>query len=287
VLPNDMYVRWLQAGVVAPILRLHSNHSPRLPWEYGGRAEELGELFLRLRESFVPYIYTLARQAYDTGLPIARAMYLEWPKLEAAYAFDRQYMLGDALLAAPVAKPGDPARKRVWFPPGRWVDVFTGEVHTGPRAETLKVPLDRMPLFARAGAVVPRQDYVDSTDRGAYDPLILNVYAGGDGRFTLYEDEGVGFGYQANASTRTQLRWDEGAKGATLSIARARGTYPGDPATRRYSVRVLGVERPREVRIGGRVVRGWKYDAAARLLIVDTPALGTKRAAAVTLVSGR
>ena len=76
-LPNDIYVRWIQAGAVAPILRLHSNHAPRLPWEYGGRAEKLAELFLRLRESLVPYIYTLARQAYDTGLPIARAMYLE------------------------------------------------------------------------------------------------------------------------------------------------------------------------------------------------------------------
>jgi Glycosyl hydrolases family 31/Domain of unknown function (DUF5110) len=283
VLPNDMYVRWIQAGVVAPILRLHSNHSPRLPWEYGGRAEALAELFLRLRESFVPYVYTLARQAYDTGLPIARAMYLGWPKLDAAYAFDRQYMLGDQLLVAPVGTPGDPARKRVWFPPGRWVDLFTGDVHSGPRAETLKVPLDRMPIFARAGAVIPRQDYVDHTARGAYDPLIVNVYAGDNGRFTLYEDEGVGFGYQGDQFTRTQLRWKEGVRTSTLSIGRARGSYPGDPAARRYSARVLGVDRPSEVRVGGRVVTGWSYDADARLLIVDTAALATKRAAAVTL----
>ena len=113
-------------------------------------------------------------------------------KLGDAYRFDRQYMLGDQLLVAPVAQPGDPARKRVWFPPGRWVDLFTGEVHTGARAETLTVPLERMPIFARAGAIVPRQDYVDHVGRGAPDPLILNVYAGDDGRFTLYEDEGVG-----------------------------------------------------------------------------------------------
>ena len=116
---------------------------------------------MRLRESFVPYLYTLAREAYDTGLPLARAMYLRWPRGGDAYRFDRQYMLGDQLLVAPVAKPGDPARKRVWFPPGDWVDVFTGEVHSGPRVETLSVPLDRMPLFARAGSIVPRQDYVE------------------------------------------------------------------------------------------------------------------------------
>jgi hypothetical protein len=286
-LPNDLYVRWLQAGVAAPILRMHSNHAPRLPWEYGGRAEALGELFLRLRESLVPYLYTLARQSYDTGLPMARAMFLGWPKLNAAYRFDRQYMLGEQLLVAPVAHPGDPARKRVWFPPGRWVDLFTGEVHHGPRAEKLMVPLERMPLFARAGAVIPRQDYVDHTRPRASDALIVNVYAGDDGRFTLYEDEGTGFGYETGAQTRTPLRWSEGPAGASLVIGKARGRYPGDPATRRYSVRVLGVPRPSSVRIGGREITGFDYDPSARLLIVDTPALGTKRPAAVNLGFGR
>jgi hypothetical protein len=290
VLPNDMYVRWIQSGLVQPILRLHSNHSPRLPWEYGGKAGEIAALFLRLRESFVPYLYTLARQAYDTGLPMARAMYLEWPRLGDAYTFDRQYMLGDQLLVAPVASPGDPAHKRVWFPPGEWVDLFTGEVHSGPSAQTLAVPLERMPIFARAGAIVPRQDYVDHVGRGAPDPLILNVYAGDDGRFGIYEDEGTGFGYQQGQFTRTPLRWDEATGSATLAIGPARGDYPGAPANRRYSVRISGVERPTEVTIGigGRsVVRQGSYDQAARLLTVDTPALSTSRGASVRVDFGR
>ncbi|HXV52724.1 MAG TPA: TIM-barrel domain-containing protein [Solirubrobacterales bacterium] len=284
-LPTDLYVRWLQAGAVAPILRLHSNHAPRLPWEYGGRAEKLGELFMRLRGSLVPYIYTLARQAYDTGLPLARAMYLEWPKLGDAYRYDRQYMLGDQLLVAPVARPGDPARKRVWFPPGRWVDLFTGEVHTGARAETLRVPLERMPIFARAGGIVPRADYRPYVGRGAPDPLILNVYAGDNGRFTLYEDEGVGFGYRAKRFARTPMRWSD--RSSTLTIGKARGHYPGDPAKRRYSVRVTGIDRPSAVRVGGRELRGFDYDAGARLLILKTPALSTKRATAVSFTFGR
>ena len=272
---------------MAPILRLHSNHAPRLPWEYGGRAEQLGELFLRLRESLVPYLYTLARQAYDTGLPLARAMYLGWPKLAAAYRFDRQYMLGDQLLVAPVGTPGDPARKRVWFPPGRWIDLFTGEVHTGARAETLSVPLDRMPIFARAGAVVPRQDYVDSTGTGAYDPLIVNVYAGDDGRFTLYEDEGVGFGYEQGKFARTELRWSEGDDVAALAIGAARGGYPGEPARRRFSVRILGIDRPATVTLavgpGRRVLGDVSYDAGARQLTIETPRLSTRRAATIEL----
>ncbi|HEY8000712.1 MAG TPA: TIM-barrel domain-containing protein [Solirubrobacterales bacterium] len=290
-LPGDMYVRWIQSGLVQPILRLHSNHAPRLPWEYGGRPGEIASLFLRLRESLVPYLYTLARQAYDTGLPMARAMYLEWPRIGDAYRFDRQYMLGDELLVAPVGTPGDPAHKRVWFPPGDWVDLFTGEVHSGPRAETLAVPLERMPIFARAGSVLPRQDYVDHVERGAVDPLILNVYAGDDGDFTLYEDEGVGFGYQQGQFTRTQLRWSEAAESATLAIGGARGSYPGDPASRGYSVRISGVDRPSEVtvitRAGRRELRQIHYDESARLLTVETGHLSTRKAATVEFSFGR
>jgi hypothetical protein len=282
-LPDHMYVRWIQSGMVQPILRLHSDHAPRLPWEYEGEARELSALFLRLRESFVPYLYTAAREAYDTGLPMARAMYLRWPRSGDAYRFDRQYMLGDELLAAPVALRGDPAPKRVWFPPGDWVDVFTGDVHSGPHAETLSVPLDRMPLFARAGSVVPRADYADNVGTRAPDPLILNVYAGDDGSFDLYEDQGVGFGYRHGQFARTPLRWNEAAGVSRLTIGPAEGSYPGERAKRGYSVRVLGVDEPGEVTVGGRAARKVSYDSQARLLTIDTPRLSTGRRAVVRL----
>jgi hypothetical protein len=214
-------------------------------------------------------------------------MYLEWPRLGDAYRFDRQYMLGDELLVAPVGSPGDPARKRVWFPPGKWVDLFTGEVHSGPRARTLKVPLERMPLFARAGAIVPRQDYVDHVGRAAPDPLILNVYAGANGGFTLYEDEGAGFGYQRERFTRTRFGWREQGRSATLALGRAGGSYPGDPAARRYSVRISGVGKPSEVSIGSgarrRPLREFSYDAQARLLTVETGSVATRRGATLEL----
>ena len=285
-LEGDLYVRWIQSGFVQPILRVHSDHAPRLPWEYEDPARGIAALFMRLRESYVPYLYTLARQAYDTGLPLARAMYLRWPRSGDAYRFDRQYMLGDQLLVAPVSKPGDPARKRLWFPPGDWVDVFTGEVHSGPSIETLSVPLDRMPLFARAGSIVPRQDYVEHVPARAPDPLILNVYAGGDGGFDLYEDEGVGFGYRQGQFAETPLSWTEATGVSTLTIGAAAGSYPGDPAKRAYSVRVLGVDKPGEVTIGGRPPASVDYDGRARLLTVETPRLSTARSAVVRVEFG-
>lgn len=290
-LPDDMYVRWVQLGAFQPILRLHSDHAPRLPWEYSGPASTIAGRFLRLRESLVPYLYTVARQAYDTGLPLARAMYLRWPDAAGAYRFDRQYMLGDELLVAPVGVPGDPARKRVWFPPGEWVDIFTGRRQSGPAPVTFSVPLERMPVFARAGAIVPTQPYADNVETAVVDPLLLDVYAGANGSFDLYEDSGDGFGYQHRGFARTPMRWTENRRSATLAIGPSEGHYPDEPGTRRYSVRIVGIDRPQRVTIGAgrhpRALRGWDYDADSRRLTIDVPRAPTRRATSVTVLLQR
>jgi alpha-glucosidase (family GH31 glycosyl hydrolase) len=278
-----MYVRWVQFGAFQPILRLHSDHGYRLPWQYGPRAKRIASGFLRLRAALVPYTYTAAREAYDTGMPIARPMYLAWPGASQAYEFDSQYMFGDDLLVAPVTRPGASATKTIWFPPGRWVDIFTGDVHPGGRTATLRVPLDRMPVFARVGAVVPRQP--EERGGGQPDPLALDVYAGTDGSSSLYEDGGEGFGYKRGSSARTSLRWSEADK--ALTIAGAHGHFPGMSAKRRYLVRFLGVERPGRVLIsaGGRTreLHGWSYDPKTRRLEVSTGEVGVAAGATVRL----
>jgi alpha-glucosidase (family GH31 glycosyl hydrolase) len=283
-----MYVRWIQFGTFQPILRLHSDHGYRLPWEYGRRAGRIASGFLRLREALVPYLYTLAREAYDSGLPMARPMYLSWPRSPQAYEFDGQYMLGDQLLVAPVAAPGKRAAKRVWFPPGQWVDVFTGAVHRGGRAEGLSVPLDRMPVFARAGSVVPRQPSETRVAHGQADPLAVDVYAGASGSFELYEDSGAGFDYAGGAFARTSLRWDEAAQ--SLTIGAARGHYGGMRAKRHYLLRFVGVGRPSQVTIssGGRPreLGDWSYDPALRRLEVSTGVVSTRNGATVRLELG-
>jgi Glycosyl hydrolases family 31 TIM-barrel domain/Glycosyl hydrolase family 31 C-terminal domain/Domain of unknown function (DUF5110) len=286
-LSRDMYVRWVQLGAFQPILRLHSDHGRRLPWEYPGRAGRIASRFLRLRESLVPYTYTAARESHDSGLPIARAMYLGWPGAGAAYRFDRQYMFGDSLLVAPVGSPGARARKRVWFPSGEWVDIFNGKRHRGPRAETLTVPLERMPVFARAGAIVPREPYAGSVDDSRPDRMLLDVYAGADGRFSLYEDAGRGNGYRDRRFSRTKLGWREGGGRATLRIGAAHGSYQGEPAKRSYVITITGIARPRQLVLndGGKPgrVHSWRYRAGTKRLIIRTGRLPSRRPASLRI----
>ena len=285
-LADDMYVRWLQAGAFGPINRLHSNHGDRLPWEYTGEPARIAADFLRLRGTLVPLLYTLAREAHDTGVPMARGMYLRWPRHDDAYRFDRQYMLGDDLLVAPVGAPGDPAVKRVWFPPGEWVDLFTRERHRGPAVKELSVPLARMPVFARAGSVLVRQPYRRNEAAGAPKRLLLDVHAGADDSFRLYEDAGDGRAYRRGEHAFTRIAHDDrGAAGATVTIGRARGGFPGRRASRSWEIRLVGAERPRVVRIGGRRASGWSYDEASRTLTIRTPSLSTGRSVQVQIRS--
>jgi alpha-D-xyloside xylohydrolase len=189
-------------------------------------------------------------------------------------------MLGDELLVAPVTKPGEHPGKRVWFPPGDWVDVFTGKVHHGPRAQNLSVPLGRMPVFARAGSIVPRRPYESNIGTGPSDPLVLDVYAGADGHFDLYEDAGEGFAYQNGGFARTDLRWHQDGNDATVAIGRSRGRYSGMPAKRRYVLRISGVDRPSGITetTAGRTRRlgGWEYDPVTNRLEVPTGAIGAR-----------
>ncbi|GAA2552963.1 hypothetical protein GCM10010435_24150 [Winogradskya consettensis] len=279
-LSDDLYLRWVQLGAFQPILRLHSDHGDRLPWEYSDTVGGPAADFLRLRESLVPYLYTAARQTYDTGMPMARALYLQWPELDEAYEHDTQYLLGDSLLVAPVTKPGLSTTTPVWFPPGTWTDFFTGETFQGPATRTVAATPDHIPVYARSGAIIAGSHPATNVADQERDRLRLTVYPHASGSTSVYDDAGDGLGYRNGQYARIPVRYDAGRR-STLTVGPVAGTYPGAPAARRYTVEFAGVSRPHVVTVGGRPA-AFTYDAVKHLLTVEVPAVARSRAVAVT-----
>ena len=296
----DLYDRWVQWGTFAPILRLHSQDEARLPWEYPQPVQGITENFLRLREALIPYTYTLAAQAQADGLPMTQPLYLDYPDEGAAYAHPDEYLYGSDMLVAPVTSPGDVADTTVWIPPGRWVDYFTGATFTGPSTTTMSVPLNRMPVFVRAGGIVPEQSSSASASAPA-SSMILTVFSGSGGSFSLYGDSGTGLGYTRGQSTETRITDSLGSTGAAarpstarVTVGAAHGHYGGEPTAVRYQLRMVDLSRPSRVTLDGReLVRrpsgsaapGWSYQASTATVVVVTAPLSTARTFTV-LASG-
>ena len=288
--PDDLYLRWLGLGAFQPILRMHSNdtESARLPWAYDTPTAAAGDQFLQTRESLVPYTYTLSHESNMTGLPMARALYLDYPNQAAAYSNPGEYLFGDDMLVAPVTTPGQVATSTVWFPPGQWTDYFTGATFTGPSTQTLKVPLDREPVFVKAGGIIPVQSSTGKAQTANSAPLTLKVYAGVNGSYSLYQDAGTGLGYTKGQSTTTQIGTTTHGDVTAVTIGAANGSYPGAPSTRTDTVALTDVSRPHTVLIDGRPLAAsqWTYNSATHTLSVPLPKSSVRQSVAVTEIGG-
>jgi alpha-glucosidase (family GH31 glycosyl hydrolase) len=284
----DVYARWVQLGTFQPILRLHSSHGNRLPWDYPQPANDIAASFLRLREALVPYTYTLADEAVRTGEPINRPLYLDYPSEPAAYTNPGEYLYGPDVLVAPVTTPGTVSTQSVWFPPGRWTDWFTGATFTGPSEQTLTVPLDRMPVFVKAGGIVPEQAPMSHVGARPDAPTIIRVYPGAPGQFSLYQDADTGTGYEHGQYSLTPIgtRSSSGRDRASrVSIGAAEGSYPGQPTSRSFSVRLEDLTAPSAVTLDGRRLpsSAWRYDGAAHTVIVPVDGLSLRDSGLITV----
>ena len=284
-LTAEMYVRWVQLGAFQPLDRLHSHHGERLPWEYPPAAAEAAAEFLRLRGRLVPYLYGMAREAHDTGLPIARPLYLHWPRSREAYRHPSQYTLGRDVLVAPVTEPGDPAEVEVWLPPGEWIDWFTGRRLRGDRSIALSVPLARMPVFVRAGAIVPTQPDRSTTPEGPARRLVLRAHRG-EGHTRIYDDSGRRFGYERGRFTRTPVEQRRRGGTTTLLVGPSRGGFAGAPRHRDYEIELVGTAEPDRVQVNGRTTRRWSFDAETRTVRIRAGRQRTSEPVEVVVSAG-
>ena len=280
----EIYLRWMQFGVFTPIFRTHATNwegIERRIWKYSNFPSLLETV--KLRYALMPYIYTAARQAYDTGVSLCRPLYYEWPEANNAYLFEDEYMFGDDILVAPVVtkpeKDGTTAR-RTWLPEGRWFDVCRNKVVEGNRTFTDRYAMEEIPYFFRAGSVIvnnpPMMNLSTRPDR-----LILKVVPGGNGQTSLYEDEGDTEGYKQGAYTTTTISHE----GNTLTILPREGKFAGMPESRSYTVEFLAVNRPSTVVINGSQVAEseWKYDAQRRLLTVNVTRTSCDKRTVITI----
>lgn len=213
----ELFTRWFAYSVFTPTLRIHGQRPGASLWEYGRAAEPVLAGFLKLRYALMPYIYALGRQTYETNAPFMRALFMDFPNDPKVLDMGDEYMFGPAFLVAPVTEQGQTSRQ-VYLPAGAdWYDYWTNQKHRGGQTVTVPTPIDRIPLFVRAGSIVPMGTAVQSTaTRQQLDSI--RVYPGADARFTLYDDDGVTNAYKdgKNGSSAT-LRWDNTAGRLTAS----------------------------------------------------------------------
>ncbi len=205
----ELYVRWFEYGVFMPILRTHGMRRYNTVWSYGDQATPILEKYLRMRYALIPYIYSLAYHAYETGAPYMRALFMDFPNDPKVASLTDEFMFGPDFLVAPVTHQGE-TRRKVYLPAGSdWYDYWTNEEYHGGQAILANAPIGIIPLFVRAGSILPLGKQVDDMDQ-QQDLQEIRVYPGADVTFSLYNDDGT-YHYEKTGGRITTLHWDEQA----------------------------------------------------------------------------
>ena len=216
----ELYTRWFEYAAFLPIFRTHGSRPANEVWSYGRQAEPILEKYLRLRYQLMPYIYSLAYQTWLTGAPFMRALPLDFPNDPKVADLGDEYMFGPAFLVAPVTRQGATGRE-VYLPAGAdWYNYWTNERLKGGQTIAVAAPIDTIPLFVRAGSIVPLGAPVEST-HGQQAIARVRVYPGADADFTLFSDDGMTYAYEQGAGSVTHLHWDEAARRLTHEGAAA------------------------------------------------------------------
>ena len=252
--PDDaLYRKWSMAfGSFSPFWKPHGMGESRWPLDRPADVQKDAKIFAELRYTLMPYTYTCAHEAATTGMPMARAMIIDHQHDSLAWKHDLQYMWGDAMLVAPDCS--EEGNVTLWLPVGRWYDFWTDSILTGNREITYSTTAGSLPLFVRAGSIVPTAPMALSTAFIPKDQLIIHVYVGRDGEFTLYEDDGISELYRINRELRT-TKIDFIQSIMTLNIGAGMGKYSHAPAFRSYRVEFHGLARPMCINLNGKKLR--------------------------------
>ena len=206
----ELFVRWFEWGAFQPVMRAHGERKHNEVWSYGKQAEPILEKYLRLRYTLMPYTYSLAYRTYQTGAPFMRALFMDFPLDPRVADIGDEYMFGPAFLVAPVTEQGATSRE-VYLPAGcDWYNYWTNERLHGGQTVTVNAPIDTLPLFVRAGSIVPMAPEFNGWEK-TQKIASVRVYPGADGSFTVFQDDGTTYAYEKGGGSVTKLIWDEKA----------------------------------------------------------------------------
>lgn len=284
-LDPEMYIRWMQFGIFSPIFRTHSTKDARLkkePWNFTPDNSRIISDIIRLRYDMSPYIYTMGRKTYETGLSICRPMYYDYPEAHEAYEMKNEYMFGDNMIVMPVTAPmnGELSKAKIWLPEGDWYEWYSGTTLKGGRTIERSYTLDEVPVFIKAGSIIP-MTYGLKNLRSNDNLVTINVFPGGNGEFTLYEDNGNDKNYRTEFA-KTHMSSHLDGNTLTVKIDPRTGNYNEMPAMRRLALQVNGYTVPVKATVNGKETT-FSYDGNKLALTIDLPAMASDDTATIVL----
>ncbi len=265
---GELLARWVEFGIFQAFCRNHSDRGSRRqePWAFGEPYESAVRQMLKLRQRLLPYLYTVFEECHRTGAPILRPLLFEYPEDETTYAADDEFLVGDALLVAPITRPGI-AYRHVYLPAGSWFHLWSAEPVTGPAHVLAHAPLGRPAVYIKANTPLPLWPPMNYVGERPADPLTFLVFpAEGGSRFTLYEDAGDGYEYQAGAYSRREVACEGAGGRVTVRFRERHGDFR--PPREAVELELRGFTAPpAAVRVRGSPAH-WQHDAQENTLVI-------------------
>lgn len=271
----ELYIRWCQFGMLSPVAMVFGMDHPgyKEPWNYGAEGLQNFKKYDSLRYSLLPYLYTTAYQLYKTGMPIMRALVLDYQDDHNVYHITDQYMLGDQMMVCPVTEKG--ARSRVvYLPEGTWYNYWTGERYEGKQYLTVLCPLLQIPIFIKGGGIIPMQPEMQYVGEKPVDTIIWDIYPEGKSSYALYDDDGKSLKYQNGDYALTKISCEETKADMRILISKPEGKYKVNQ--RHYTLKIHTNEKPVSVKEEDNILplsadvkqAGWSYDDATKTLYI-------------------
>ena len=283
------YTRDLQWKCFTPVFMTMSGWAKnnKQPWIYGEPYTSINRKYLQLKMRLTPYMYSLMHEAHQTGTPAVRALLLEYPgdTVCLGKATQYQYLLGKSLLVAPIYKEED-KRDSIYLPEGKWIDYWDGTTYEGKKwINHYPAPLDKLPLFVKAGSIIPMYPQMNYDGEKALDTLSIDIYPQGHTSYELYEDDGLTRDYKNGIFATTQIHSSKTNAGMNITIDAIQGTYKNRLPKRAYTLAIHSQLKPTSITINQQPISSWHFDAADRegIITILVPPMAVNKSCTITI----